>query len=137
TACNYGNACGAIVVSRHGCAPAMPSWDELQMFLDDQRGRPFRLREDETLEQRHWADTRTGSWPQLTILAMDHRSQFEALCSATGASPERISAFKSLALRAVDAVANGNTELGVLLDGQHVLRGLVAAADYPYCTGRP
>ena len=137
TACNYGNACGAIVVSRHGCAPAMPSWDELQMFLDDQRGRPFRLREDETLEQRHWADTRTGSWPQLTILAMDHRSQFEALCSDTGASPERISAFKSLALRAVDAVANGSSEFGVLLDGRYGMRGLEAAADYPYWTGRP
>ena len=24
------NACGALVVSRHGCAPAMPSWTELQ-----------------------------------------------------------------------------------------------------------
>jgi 5-dehydro-2-deoxygluconokinase len=30
---SYANACGAIVVSRHGCAPAMPSWDELSHFL--------------------------------------------------------------------------------------------------------
>ena len=29
----YANACGAIVVSRHGCAPAMPSWHELTHFL--------------------------------------------------------------------------------------------------------
>ncbi len=28
-----GNACGAIVVSRHGCAPAMPTWAELQSVL--------------------------------------------------------------------------------------------------------
>ena len=33
TALRFGNACGAIVVSRHGCAPAMPTWPELQHFL--------------------------------------------------------------------------------------------------------
>jgi 5-dehydro-2-deoxygluconokinase len=27
--CRLANACGAIVVSRHGCAPAMPTWPEL------------------------------------------------------------------------------------------------------------
>ncbi len=30
--CAYANACGALVVSRHGCAPAMPSWIELNAF---------------------------------------------------------------------------------------------------------
>lgn len=29
----YGNACGAIVVTRHGCAPAMPYFDEMQTFI--------------------------------------------------------------------------------------------------------
>ena len=29
-ALRYANACGALVVSRHGCAPAMPSWAELE-----------------------------------------------------------------------------------------------------------
>ncbi|WP_242412297.1 PfkB family carbohydrate kinase, partial [Salmonella enterica] len=28
-ACRYANACGALVVSRHGCAPAMPTQKEL------------------------------------------------------------------------------------------------------------
>jgi 5-dehydro-2-deoxygluconokinase len=45
TCCEWGNACGAIVVSRHGCAPAMPTWIELEQFLSE-RERPFRLRED-------------------------------------------------------------------------------------------
>lgn len=31
----YANACGAIVVSRHGCSVAIPYWDELQQFLKD------------------------------------------------------------------------------------------------------
>lgn len=32
-ACRYANACGALVVSRHGCAPAMPTRAELDDFL--------------------------------------------------------------------------------------------------------
>jgi bifunctional ADP-heptose synthase (sugar kinase/adenylyltransferase) len=35
-ACRYANACGALVVSRHGCAPAMPTKVELDDYL---RGR--------------------------------------------------------------------------------------------------
>ncbi|VVC75485.1 5-dehydro-2-deoxygluconokinase [Aquicella siphonis] len=31
----YGNACGAIVVTRHGCAPAMPAFREMQSFIHD------------------------------------------------------------------------------------------------------
>ncbi len=30
---SYGNACGAIVSNRHGCAPAMPSKEELMHFI--------------------------------------------------------------------------------------------------------
>ncbi len=43
--CEWANACGAIVVSRHGCAPAMPTWSELQSFLATS-SRPHRLRDD-------------------------------------------------------------------------------------------
>lgn len=32
-ACRYANACGALVVSRHGCAPAMPTRKELDDYL--------------------------------------------------------------------------------------------------------
>ncbi|MGB0440366.1 MAG: 5-dehydro-2-deoxygluconokinase, partial [Paracoccaceae bacterium] len=34
TALTYANACGALAVSRHGCAPAYPSWTELSFFLE-------------------------------------------------------------------------------------------------------
>jgi 5-dehydro-2-deoxygluconokinase len=46
--CAYANACGALVVSRHGCAPAMPSWEELQFFLTH-GSTTRRLREDARL----------------------------------------------------------------------------------------
>ncbi len=88
TACEWGNACGAIVVSRHGCSPAMPTWEELQQFLAAAE-RPFRLREDAVLEHVHWATTRPGTYDELTVLAMDHRSQFEDICVRIGADPAR------------------------------------------------
>lgn len=134
--CRYANACGAIVVSRHGCSPAMPTWEELQVFLAAAQ-RPFRLRDDVALEQLHWATTRAGDWDELMVLAMDHRSQFEALCAQAGADPARIPAFKALALRAVDRVAGGQPGFGLLLDGRYGMRALEAAADYPYWIGRP
>ena len=136
TSCEYGNACGAIVVSRHGCAPAMPTWDELQLFLDGS-ARPFRLRDDVELEHVHWASTRTRVHEDLTVLAMDHRSQFEDMCRESGADPARIPAFKALALQAVDRLAQGDDRFGVLLDGRYGMRGLEAAADHPYWIGRP
>ncbi|KRG70432.1 bifunctional 5-dehydro-2-deoxygluconokinase/5-dehydro-2-deoxyphosphogluconate aldolase [Pseudoxanthomonas dokdonensis] len=134
--CEYGNACGAIVVSRHGCSPAMPTWEELQQFLSSEQ-RPHRLRDDRALEQLHWATTRHGHWPQLMVLAMDHRSQFEALCQQVGADPARIPDFKALALKAVDRLAKGDPRFGVLLDGRFGMRGLEAAADHDYWIGRP
>ena len=136
TCCEYANACGAIVVSRHGCAPAMATWDELQSFLTGGQ-RPFRLREDAALEHQHWATTRTGDYEELTVLAMDHRSQFEDICKKVGADPERIPVFKTLALKAVDRLARGDPRFGVLLDGRFGMRGLEAAADHPYWIGRP
>ena len=134
--CSYANACGAIVVSRHGCASAMPTWDELRAFLDAP-SHPFRLRDDAGLEQLHWATTRSGEWNELTVLAMDHRSQFEALCDKVGADRARIAPFKALALQAVDRLAAGDPRFGVLLDGRYGMRGLEAAADRPYWIGRP
>src|ERR1044072_8038212 len=78
TCCEYGNACGAIVVSRHGCAPAMAPWTAVEDFRR-KRDPPFRLREDAELEHIHWATTRKAGHEPLAVLAMDHRSQFEEL----------------------------------------------------------
>ena len=136
-ACEYGNACGAIVVSRHGCAPAMPSWTELQHFLA-MENRPWRLREDRGLEHVHWATTRARSYDELNVLAIDHRAQFEELADELVAGDRtRITAFKELAFRALDQVAGGNPRFGILLDGRYGADALAEAADYPYWIGRP
>ncbi|MDP9007353.1 MAG: 5-dehydro-2-deoxygluconokinase [Pseudomonadota bacterium] len=134
--CRLGNACGAIVVSRHGCAPAMPTWPELEFFFAA-RELKYRLREDSQLEHVHWATTRAGAYEDLMVLAIDHRSQFEDLAAAVGADREQISRFKMLGLRAVDAVAQGDARFGVLLDGRYGFEALTQATDHPYWVGRP
>tara|TARA_Y100001954_G_scaffold228299_1_gene272553 strand:+ start:534 stop:2489 length:1956 start_codon:yes stop_codon:yes gene_type:complete len=76
TAATYANACGALVVSRHGCTPAMPSWIELQSFLS-RKETVERPDLDDEINDLH--RTTTGRVPfeeDLYILAFDHRSQF-------------------------------------------------------------
>ena len=84
------NACGAIVVSRHGCAPAMPSREELELFLS-RRDWPFRLRDSSSLNEIHRKTTQRRPWPEVLALAFDHRKQLEEL-----GPPGRIAAFKRL-----------------------------------------
>lgn len=84
------NGCGALVVSRHGCAPAMPSAAELDLFLS-RTDWPFRLRESAELEHVHRRTTRKKAWPEVLALAFDHRRQLEEL-----GAPERIRRFKRL-----------------------------------------
>jgi 5-dehydro-2-deoxygluconokinase len=113
----------------------MPTWPEMEAFLAT-RDRPFRLREDAELEHIHWATTRVGAYEELAVLAIDHRVQLEELAAEVGADVARLSAFKTLALRAVHRVAAGDPRFGILLDGRYGFDALAAAADHPYWIGR-
>ncbi|EJL78846.1 hypothetical protein PMI15_04136 [Polaromonas sp. CF318] len=115
--CAYANACGALVVSRHGCAPAMASWEELQFFLA--QGSPTRrLREDARLEHLHRTSTRTRRWEELVILAFDHRMQLEELAARHGQGNERIPRFKSLIAEGARRGAGRRAGVGVIVDGR-------------------
>jgi 5-dehydro-2-deoxygluconokinase len=115
--CKYANACGAFAVSRHGCAPAVPSWTELSHFLE--HGSTERaLRKDAALEQIHWSTTRTRKWPQVLAMAFDHRAQLEAIADAAGVTREHASHFKKLCLAAARQAARGRPDFGILLDGR-------------------
>lgn len=117
TCCAWANACGALVVSRHGCAPAMPSWIELNHFLT--HGSPTRrLREDAVLEHVHRASTRSTHWPELVVLAFDHRAQFEEIAARHGRDGEAISRFKMLIAQGARRAAEGRAGAGVILDGR-------------------
>ncbi|MGX9080660.1 2-deoxy-5-keto-D-gluconate 6-phosphate aldolase domain-containing protein, partial [Klebsiella pneumoniae] len=89
----------AFAVSRHGCTPAYPSWEELQYFF--KAGiRNKALRKDEALEQVHWSTNRKGDWDTMRVFAFDHRMQLEAIADELGVKHEKIGAFKKLCLEA-------------------------------------
>ncbi len=112
------NGVGALVVSRHGCAPAMPSWTELEAFLDDGCATD-RLREDARLNHLHRVTNRRQEWPEVLALAFDHRKQFEDLATETNTEANRISEFKELIAEAAIRV-NGNTGTGaMIIDGRY------------------
>jgi len=128
----YANACGAIVVSRHGCAPAMPTGMELAHYLDHGSSTP-RLREDRDLDHLHRATTRPAVHAPLYILAFDHRSQLETVAAANGAPPARIAAFKSLICDAFLRCATSRPGGGVIVDDRYcesILPRLTAAGHW-------
>lgn len=136
TSLKFANACGAFAVSRHGCTPAYPSWEELQFFL--QRGiRDKALRKDAALEQIHWSTNRNGDWPHMRVFAFDHRIQLEEMAAEAGASPEKIGAFKQLCLDAALQVAGGNPGYGILCDGRLGSDALYRAAGSGLWIARP
>lgn len=134
----FGNACGALVVSRHGCCPASPSWTELRHFLDH-GSRHFRLREDAALERLHRATTRRGQWPEVLALAFDHRSQLETLAASCGAGVERIGVFKSLIAEAARRAASASEVAcpGLLVDDRYGLEVLETMAGSGWWIARP
>ena len=109
-----GNACGAIVVSRHGCSPAMPTPQELEYFLEMPE-RPRRLRDDAWLEHLHRTTTRREP-SELRVLAIDHRWQLEDVADELGVDRGRLRALKVLLARAFLEIAGGDPSAGVLID---------------------
>lgn len=136
TALKYANACGAFAVSRHGCTPAYPSWEELQYFFDSGIQNPA-LRKDRALEQIHWSTNRTGAWPEMRVFAFDHRIQLEEMADAAGADHARIGAFKQLCLTAAHQVSGGKPGYGVLCDSRLGQDALFDAVGSGLWIGRP
>ena len=132
-ALKYANVCGAFAVSRHGCTPAYPSWEELQFFL--KRGVVEKaLRKDQALEQVHWATNRHKDQSTMRVFAFDHRMQLEAM---DGATPAKIGAFKELCLQAALHVADGKPGYGILCDIRLGRDALFQAAGSGLWIGRP
>jgi 5-dehydro-2-deoxygluconokinase len=124
TCATWANVCGAFAVSRLLCSPEYPTWMELQHFLA--HGSPQRaLRRDAALNHIHWATTRRRQIPLLMAFAIDHRIQLEEL--AGNKALAHIPAFKVLAVRAAQRVANGRPGFGMLLDDKYGRDALFAA----------
>ncbi len=136
TCCTWANACGAFAVSRLLCSPESPTFAELQFFL--KQGSPHRaLRHDVAINHVHWATTRRPQAETLMALAIDHRSQVEAMADEAGVPRERIAAFKRLAVDAAARIAKGSEGFGMLLDGRHGREALFRAGDHGFWVARP
>jgi 5-dehydro-2-deoxygluconokinase len=136
TCCAYANASGAFAVSRLLCSPEIPTFPELQHFLKH-GSRHRALRFDDAINHVHWATTRRPASDTLMALAIDHRVQLEAMAKEVGASADRISDFKVLAVQAAARVADGRPGFGMLIDGTYGREALFRAADHAFWIGRP
>ncbi|MEK1929363.1 MAG: DUF2090 domain-containing protein, partial [Pararhizobium sp.] len=108
-------------------APEIPTWPELQFFLEN-GSKEKALRKDEAINHVHWATTRRRDIPQLMALAIDHRSQLEDLADGNADLLARIPAFKVLAVKAAERIANGRPGFGMLIDDKYGREALFAAA---------
>ena len=115
----YANACGALVVSRHGCSPAIPTAEELDYYIGHAEQIP-RPDLDEELNYLHRVTTRRPeSWPEIYGLAFDHRRQLVEMAQQTGADMQRIAALKRLIVKVVEKSADvigADGTIGVIID---------------------
>lgn len=95
TCLGVANAAGALVAARHGCAPAMPTRDEIERSMTTA---PASSATAVTIpdEDLHWRQTRPAAPERLLVLAQDHRSFFEAMFDAAGLDRGRIAHLKGL-----------------------------------------
>jgi 5-dehydro-2-deoxygluconokinase len=138
-AAKIANACGAIVVSRHACAPAMPTPAELEHWFGGTRNP--KVDADEQLAHLHRTTAARPAWSELNVIAFDHRRQFYELACEAGASEDRVPALKALLVRAAEQVERSRKlqgRLGVLIDGgPYGEQSLHAATGRGWWVGRP
>jgi len=137
--CRSANACGALVVARHACAPAMPTPPELDYFLANAE-RLRRPGEDAQLNRLHRVTARRRQWSELCVFAFDHRNQFFEMTQQLGVSEARIPALKSLLVQAVqqtEAALKLAGGIGVLIDDRYGEDALNAATGRGWWIGRP
>jgi 5-dehydro-2-deoxygluconokinase len=137
--CRYANACGALVVSRHGCSPAMPTRIELDYFLAnaDKIARPD---QDAALTRLHRVTAPRTPRDELFVFAFDHRPQFFALAQEAGADEARIARLKQLLVEAVAETEGARRlegRIGILCDDRYGQDALNAATGRGWWIGRP
>lgn len=137
--CAFANACGAMVVSRHGCAPAMPGRAELDAFLDREGGisRPDL---DAELSHLHRTAVPRKHWDELYVFAFDHRTPFFQLVREAGGDEARLPRLKELLVEAVAATERAGKlqgHVGLLADDRYGQDALNAATGRGWWIGRP
>ena len=129
---HYGNAAGAIVVSRHGCSPAMPYHDELEFFLTQSNSQEA-VYSSQLRRLHRQPSIKLQKDDSLAMLAFDHRTPFEQSLENTDLPLSIIEEFKQQVYKGFCRAKSQNQEpafrLGCLVDpiyGSAVLSQLEA-----------
>jgi 5-dehydro-2-deoxygluconokinase len=135
----YANACGALVVSRHGCAPAMPTMTELEYFIANAE-RLKKPDQDATLARLHRVTVPRLPHDEVFAFAFDHRTPFFELAREAGAGEARLPRLKQLLVGAVAETERAlglGSRTGVLIDDRYGQDALNAATGRGWWIGRP
>lgn len=135
----YANACGALVVSRHGCAPAMPTRVELDHFLANAASIP-RPDRDATLTRLHRVTVPRTPREDLAIFAFDHRNPFFELAQEAGVGEDRLPRLKRLCVEAAAETERARGlggRVGILCDDRYGQDALNEATGRGWWIGRP
>ena len=135
----WGNANGALTVTRHGCAPSMASFEELQYLIENFDSDPKILTNSRLLRlHQRTILGKPRNYP-LQVLAFDHRTQFEDSCKQHNQPTSRITEFKSLVFEGFKKVATERPDLplALLVDPQYGADILQDSAYASYSVGAP
>ncbi len=136
----YANACGALVVSRHGCAPAIPSSEELNYYIA-QAENIKHPDLDHKLNHLHRVTTERlpYNWQDLCIFAFDHRKQLFDMTREEKADLSRIKTLKRLLVEALTVGSKqlSNGQCGVLIDDTYGQDALNTVTGKGIWIGRP
>jgi 5-dehydro-2-deoxygluconokinase len=127
------------VVSRHGCAPAMPTHIELEYFLANAENIP-RPDKDVTLNRLHRVTAPRTPHDEVFAFAFDHRNQFFELAQQAEADESRLGRLKQLFVDAVEQTARARSlggSAGMLCDDRYGQDALDAATGRGWWIGRP
>ena len=140
--CQLANACGGLVVSRHACAPAMPTPVELE-YLFNSPVPITRPDQDLVLQRLHQVSVPRKEWKQLFIFAFDHRGQLVELAQKAGRDLACIGQLKQLFIQAVERVEADlkkrgiEADVGLLADQRFGQDSLNAATGRDWWVARP
>ena len=133
----YGNACGALVVTRHGCSPSSPSFNEVEHFIRNFDKVP-NLANHPKMNHLH-SLTEFGMLQnrKLLILSFDHRIKFEESCRKIKLPQDKIYRFKELVHHGFHNVSQTNKDnnLAILIDPKYGRKILNDSSDFNYNVG--
>lgn len=140
--CQLANACGGLVVSRHACAPAMPTRAELD-YLFSSPVPITRPDQDPVLQRLHQVSVPRKAWKPLFVFAFDHRGQLVELAQRSGRELKAIGQLKQLFIEAVQRVEADlrrrgiEADVGLLADQRFGQEALNAATGRGWWVARP